>query len=122
MADQPRDPSHVRHELERQKYKLQKELATFATLGEQFKEIEKKSHQGDEVARRQMQQLEQIASGEIGMQMQALLKQLEELQTKYQRLTRLSQGGKKKKPVRNDASKDGESKLKKKRRNRIKYL
>lgn len=122
MENQPRDANQERHELERQKFKLQKELATFAALGEQLKAIEKKSHQGDEVARRQVQQLELLAKGEIGIQMQALLKQLDELQAKYQRLTRLSLSAKKKGAARESGQKDNETKLKKKRRNRIKYL
>jgi len=116
------DMNQERHELERQRYKLQKELVVYRELGEKIQLIDKRARQGDADAIRQFRQLEDLANSELGMQMKALAQQLDELHGKYSRLMRL-QGSVKKgkdKPAAQESEEQG--KQKKKRRNRIKYL
>jgi soluble cytochrome b562 len=122
MADQKQDVNQAHHELERQRYRLQKELAGFQTLAEQLKDVEQRAKQGDAVAVRQVQQLEAVANGEFRQQMNALLAQLDDLQKKYERLSRMQKSSKRPANGVNEYKNEGQGKFKKKRRTRIKYL
>jgi hypothetical protein len=122
MADPKQDKNQAHHELERQRYRLQKELAGFQTIAEQLKDIAHRAHQGDAIAVRQVQQLEAVVSSEFGQQMNSMLALLDDLQKKYERLSRMQKGIKRTGVSSNEYKDEGPAKLKKKRRTRIKYL
>lgn len=122
MADHKQDINQAHHEIERQRYRLQKELAGFNNISEQLKDIEHRAKQGNSIAIRQIQQLEAVANSELGQQMNSMLETLDDLQKKIDGFSRMKKTIKQLVGESNEYRDEYHTELKKKRRTRIKYL